>query len=145
MGAGIRLLEEGLRQDLFPPRAGLGVHDRVEEGFEVRVEVPRDVDDLLPWRRERRGYRGRIHLSGHAGKPILGASGTGELEPERIPGSQRLRLSHPQSRPQALALRDEATEKTQTRAAARALGQSHKQSLLQTPTPRKEAGRKWSC
>lgn len=87
----------------------------------------------------------RRALPGHAGKPILGASGTGELEPERIPGSQRLRLSHPQSRPQALALRDEATEKTQTRAAARAPGQSHKQSLLQTPTPRKEAGRKWSC
>lgn len=63
MRARIGLLEEGLRQDLFPPRAGLGVHDRVEEGFEVRVEVLRDVDDLLPWRRERRGYRGRIHLS----------------------------------------------------------------------------------
>lgn len=63
MRAGIGLLKEGLREDLFPPGAGLGIHDRVEEGFEVRVEVLRDVDDLLPWRRERMGHRGRIHLS----------------------------------------------------------------------------------
>lgn len=63
MRSRIGLLEEGLWQDLFPPRAGLGVHDRVEEGFEVRVEVLRDVDDLLPWRRERRGHGRRIHLS----------------------------------------------------------------------------------
>lgn len=35
--ARVRLLEERLGQDLLPPRAGLGVHDRVEEGFEVRV------------------------------------------------------------------------------------------------------------
>lgn len=60
--AGVRLLEEGLGQDLLAPRAGLGVHDRVEEGFEVRVEVLRDVDHLLPGRRERRRRRGRIHL-----------------------------------------------------------------------------------
>lgn len=81
MRARIRLLKEGLRENLFPPRAGLGVHDRVEEGFEVRVEVLRDVDDLLPWWRERMGHRRRIHLSGHAGKPSLGASRTDELEP----------------------------------------------------------------
>lgn len=35
--AGVRLLEERFGQDLLPPRAGLGVHHRVEEGFEVRV------------------------------------------------------------------------------------------------------------
>lgn len=35
--AGVRLFEERFGQDLLPPRAGLGVHDRVEEGFEVRV------------------------------------------------------------------------------------------------------------
>lgn len=37
VGAGVRLFEERFGQDLLPPRAGLGVHDRVEEGFEVRV------------------------------------------------------------------------------------------------------------
>lgn len=35
--AGVGLLEKRLGQDLLPPRAGLGVHDRVKEGFEVRV------------------------------------------------------------------------------------------------------------
>lgn len=66
-------------------------------------------------------------------------------DPERIPSSRKLRLLHPRSRPRALSLRKEATEETQASAAAAAPGLSHKQSLLQTPTPRKEAGRKWSC
>lgn len=35
--AGVRLLEERFGQDLLPPRAGLGIHHRVEESFEVRV------------------------------------------------------------------------------------------------------------
>jgi hypothetical protein len=60
--AGVRLLEEGLGQDLLPPRAGLGVHDRVEEGHEVRVQVLRDVDHLLPRWREWRGHGGWVHL-----------------------------------------------------------------------------------
>lgn len=162
--ARVGLLEEGLRQDLFPPGAGLGVHDRVEEGFEVRVEVLRDVDDLLPWRREPRGHRGRIHLSGHAGKPSLGASRACELEPGPVrqilsgfPAAEKFGLSHPRSWPRALALCEEeaaaaAAEEeeeeettTQTSAAAKAPGLSHKQSLQRTPTPRKEAGREWSC
>lgn len=74
--AGVGLLEERLGQDLLPPRAGLRVHDRVEESFEVRVEVLRDVDDLLPGRRERRerrGRRGRIHLlqGERSGQPLI--------------------------------------------------------------------------
>lgn len=46
----IWLLEEGFGQDFFPPRAGLGVHDRVEERLEVRIQVLGYVDHLLPWR-----------------------------------------------------------------------------------------------
>lgn len=61
--AGVRarvgLLEEGLGQDLLPPGAGLGVHDRVEERFELRVQVLGDMDHLLP-RRRRDGSR--VHL-----------------------------------------------------------------------------------
>lgn len=57
--ARIGLLEEGLGQDLLPPGAGLGVHDRVEERLELRVQVLGDMDHLLP-RRRRDGSR--VHL-----------------------------------------------------------------------------------
>lgn len=59
MRARVGLLEEGLGQDLLPPGAGLGVHDRVEERFELRVQVLGDMDHLLP-RRRRDGSR--VHL-----------------------------------------------------------------------------------
>lgn len=138
--AGVRLLEEGLGQDLLAPRAGLGVHDRVEEGFEVRVEVLRDVDHLLPGRRERRGRRGRIHLLG-AQRSRVGACGgrvppelavgPGSLgrvrarragaaarladpEPTRCQAAEGLRLSHPPARPRAFALRGKEAEEKQT-------------------------------
>lgn len=57
--ARVWLLEKGLGQDLFPPRAGLGVHHRVEESLQVRVQILGDMDHLLA-RRGRDG--GRVHF-----------------------------------------------------------------------------------
>lgn len=72
--------EEGLGQDLLPPGAGPGVHHRVEERLQLRVQVLRDVDYLLPRRRGRGrgvhcppvwpdGGRSRPGAGGDRGRP----------------------------------------------------------------------------
>lgn len=67
--ARVGLLEEGLGQDFLPPGARPGVHDRVEECLELRVQVLRDVDHLLPrrWGRGRGVHFPPFSLDGGAG------------------------------------------------------------------------------
>lgn len=166
--ARVGLLEEGLRQDLLPPRAGLGVHDRVEEGLEVCVEVLRDVDHLLPGRRERWGRRGRIHLLGaqrsrartRGGRRPAGAgrrpespgyvrswrrwspAPAGKSRLDLVPGRRgTCALTSPEPASGARAWRQGGAEAADGAVTAPP-ELSHKQSLKQTPTPRKEAGPK---
>lgn len=112
--ARIGLLEEGLGQDLLPPGAGLGVHDRVEERLELRVQVLGDMDHLLPRRRRRRD-RCRVHLlprsTSSTMQPTRQRMNSDRVSPQNAsvsrPGAgsqQRRRGSkqHPHSSPQGM-------------------------------------------
>lgn len=72
MGSRIGLLKKRFGQDLFSPRTGLGVHDRVEESLQISVQILSDMDHLL----SRRGRDGsRIHFA--------------YLEPEKLAAGPR--------------------------------------------------------